>query len=159
MAISNLDTVNAIGDAIHTELPERPEVSGEKFRLFPAGCQILMRGTEIVGYGISHPWILNNIPPLDTFLERLPEKPECLFIHDVVVLPIARGYNAAASYIDEMCRIARSIHLKSLALVSVYGTTPLWSRYGFEVVTDPSLNDKLKSYGKTAKYMIRHIDD
>lgn len=159
MVISDLQVVNAIGDAIHIELPERPEVFEEKFRLFPAGCRKLVSHNQIVGYGISHPWLLNSIPPLDAFLERLPEKPECLFIHDVAILPTARGHNAAALYVAEMCTVAKATNLQSLALVSVYGTTPLWARFGFHVVDDPALTSKLMSYGKTAKYMVRLIHE
>ena len=40
-----------------------------------------------------------------------------------------------------------------LALVSVYGTDVLWSRYGFGVVTGGRVLEKLASYGPTARYM------
>jgi len=154
MKDADLESVDSIGNAIHTQLPERPEVFQEKFRLFPTGCRILRSGTKTVGYGIAHPWLLKSIPPLDTFLVALPPSPECLFIHDVVVLPEARGHGASAAYVADMRMVAVQVNLASLALVSVYGTTPLWSRLGFRVVEDASLVSKLMSYGKTAKYMV-----
>jgi hypothetical protein len=44
-----------------------------------------------------------------------------------------------------------------LVLVSVYSTQRLWAQYGFEVANGPELDMKLRSYGPTAKYMIRNL--
>jgi hypothetical protein len=79
-AEADLPMIDAIGNGIHLSLLERPEVFAEKIRLFPAGCHVLIHSGEIAGYGISHPWQLYSIPPLDTFLEALPLKPDCIFI-------------------------------------------------------------------------------
>lgn len=152
--IDDLDCVNQIADSIHTTLPERPEVFEEKLRLFPQGCRKLVAGRTIVGYGISHPWMLHSIPPLDAFLGRLPAASQCIYIHDVAVLPAARGHGAAAEYVGCIRRLARQMKIAALALVSVYGTDRLWSRLGFEVVHDASVEGQLLSYGQSAKYMI-----
>ena len=45
--------------------------------------------------------------------------------------------------------------ISSHALVAVYGTCHLWSRCGFKIVEDASLDRQLQSYGDSAKYMIR----
>lgn len=157
---SDLPRINEIADQIHTGLPERPEVFAEKIRLCPEGSLVLLAGDKIVGYGISHPWQLHQIPPLDAFLERLPRDADCLYVHDVVVLPEFRGKLATASYIDEISRLAKATHIRALALVSVYDTHPLWGRFGFRVVTpDAELSAKLRSYGDTAKYMICDLED
>src|SRR5207244_4287137 len=103
----DLDAIDAIGNGIHLSLPERPEVFAEKLNLFPSGCRVLIYSGEIVGYGISHPWHLNKIPPLDTFLNTLPSQPDCIFIHDVVVLPSARGHGAAQRFIEIVADAAR----------------------------------------------------
>jgi hypothetical protein len=153
----DFDTINTISDAIHLRLPERFEVFVEKFNLFPTGCLILLQKGEVVGYGFSHPWVLNSIPPLDSFLGALPTSPECLFIHDVAILPQARRHSAAGAFIKHIAAIARVQGICSLALVSVYDTKALWSRYGFEVVIDPALKDKLESYGESAQYMVSDI--
>lgn len=153
----DLAAIDAIGNSIHLSLPERPEVFAEKLRLFPAGCRTLILYGDIVGYGMSHPWRLYNIPPLDTFLEALPASPDCIFIHDVVVLPRARGHHAAEQFIDIIVSAAHDRTIQSVALVSVYNTHPLWMRCGFEVVAHPELSEKLKSYGETARYMIRRL--
>lgn len=155
---ADLDCIQQIGDKIHVDLPERPEVFAEKFRLFPAGCFVLVQRGRVVGYGFSHPWKLKSIPPLDSFLQKLPSEPDCLFIHDVVVLHEARGHGAAGKLIELIGRLAVQEHIPYLALVSVYDTHPLWARFGFEVLPDASLTKKLKSYGKTARYMIRRTN-
>ncbi|HZR75129.1 GNAT family N-acetyltransferase [Bradyrhizobium sp.] len=152
---SDLQRINEIADRIHTGLPERPEVFEEKVRLCPEACLVLLAGDEIVGYGISHPWKLHQIPPLDTFLENLPPNPDCIYVHDVVVLPEFRGKLAVGMYIEVIAQLAKAMNIGSLALVSVYDTDPLWSRFGFRVVPpDTTLSAKLQSYGETAKYMI-----
>ena len=153
----HLDRVNEIADEIHTSLPERPEVFEEKCRFFPEGCRVLVRDDRVFGYAVSHPWLLGRIPPLDEFLLALPETPTCLYLHDVVVLPAARGQRAAERFLDYLESLARRMTVGHLALVSVYGTDALWSRHGFEVTQRPELEEKLRSYGSTAKYMTRTL--
>jgi len=153
----DLESINGVADSIHLDLPERPEVFAEKVNLFPKGCYVLKQEGTTVGYGLSHPWMLNDIPPLDTFLNRLPTTPGCLYVHDVAILPQARKHGSAGKYIELITKLAKAAGIPSLALVSVYGTDPLWARYGFEVIFDAALISKLASYGDTAKYMIRKL--
>jgi GNAT superfamily N-acetyltransferase len=150
---SDLAAISAIAARIHPELPERPDVLAEKLRLYPDGCRVLATGNAIAGYGLAHPWMQQQIPPLDDFLERLPEDADCLYIHDVAVLPDHRG-GAARAYVAEIEQLARSSGLARLALVSVYDTRVLWERLGFRpVAPDAALRDKLASYGASATYM------
>jgi GNAT superfamily N-acetyltransferase len=157
-AASDLLDIQRIGDQIHPDLHERPEVFAERLQLFPEGCFALVRNQQVVGYGLSHPWFLNSIPPLNQLLGSIPQSPECLLIHDVAVLPQARGHGAGAILIGLTAELARKRGIPCLALVSVYDTRPLWTRLGFEVISDSPLTDKLKSYGQTARYMIRRSD-
>jgi hypothetical protein len=153
MAAADLETVSRIAGQVHASLPERPDVLAEKFRLFPQGCFIFQGGEAILGYALSHPWRLRAIPPLDAFLNELPNAPECLYLHDAALLPEGRGHSASPRLIEELRRVAASSHLHWLALVSVYRTYLLWGRFGFSTVQDPDLSDKLNSYGSTAQYM------
>ena len=153
--LNEVPAIKRIGDKIHFDLPERLEVFVEKFRLFPQGCLVLCKSGATVGYGIFHPWRLYSVPPCDTFLQRLPPFPDCMFIHDVVVLPAARGLGAAGEFVQMTAEVASEQGIAALALVSVRDTYPFWARYGFEVITDPVVDEKLKSYGPSARYMIR----
>ena len=150
---SDLEQINDIADAIHVDLPERPEVVSEKLRLFPEGCFVLVSCGEVVGYGIAHPWLLESIPPLDTFLNSLPGAPDCLYVHDVAILPKARGHQSSGVLINLPDGVACKHSLGALALVSVYDTYPLWERLGFQILSTPRLDEKLQSYGSTARYM------
>lgn len=156
--VNDLVDIQRIADKIHPDLRERPEVFAERLRLFPEGCFALVQNQRVVGYGLSHPWVLNSIPPLDELLGGIPPSPECLLIHDVAVLPHARGHGVAGILIGLTAELARKRGIPCLALVSVYGTRALWMRLGFEVISDGSLTHKLKSYGSTARYMIRRSD-
>jgi len=153
----DLPEINRIANQVHTTLPERDEVFGEKLRLFPEGCLKLMRANEFLGYGISHLWTLGIIPPLDTFLGSLPDRPNCIYVHDVVIHPSGRGRNAAGEYIRRISEVALRHGIRSIALVSVYGTDVLWRRFGFSVVEDSNLRAKIASYGESAKYMVSKL--
>jgi GNAT superfamily N-acetyltransferase len=155
MTAADLAAIQQLADTQHVYLPERPEVFAEKFELFRDGCLVLVQEGTIVGYCFSHPWLLRDIPPLDTLLRHLPPSPECLLVHDLAIEQRARGKGATGILVEFLVSLARREGLSHLALVSVYGTYPLWTRFGFEVVSDAALADHLKSYGDTARYMVR----
>ncbi|QQS15055.1 MAG: GNAT family N-acetyltransferase [Rhodospirillales bacterium] len=114
-------------------------------------------GGAVVGYGIAHPWTLRDVPKLDHVLGALPPTPDCVFIHDVAILPAARGHRASAAFVERMRDIARGLDIRALALVSVYDTRPVWSRYGFRAVDDAALAPALAPYGADARYMVADI--
>jgi hypothetical protein len=151
---ADLDDVVQIGAQIHVELPESRETLAEKLALFPHGCFVLMRNETALGYALSHPWLLDEIPKLNQPLLRLPKNPNCMLIHDVAILTEGRGYGASAALINLITTLARERNIAVLALVSVYGSYHLWSRFGFEAKTDDVWREKLKSYGDSARYMI-----
>ena len=157
--ITDLPAIGAIAARIHPDLPERPEVFAEKMRLYPDGCRLLIADEEIAGYGLAHPWKQHRIPPLNGFLQQLPDDADCLYVHDVAVLPDFRG-GVARDYIAAIEKLARASHITTLALVSVYATRPLWERFGFRPVTaDAELRAKLESYGASATYMLRDLTE
>ena len=153
----DLAAIDAIGAQLHPLLTERPEIFAEKCRLFPEGCMALADAAGIAGYGICHPWMLNDIPPFDSFLVALPHDADCIFIHDVAVLPRARGRKAAHTYVEHVAKLARERGLGLLALTSVNGTGPLWESFGFTIAGEASLAEKLKSYGDGAIYLVRKL--
>lgn len=116
-----------------------------------------MHHGALAGYGIAHPWRLDSPPPLDTLRIALPTDADCLHLHDAVVAPLLRGGGASATYVEAMLAVARSNHLGSLTLVSVYGTHRLWNRFGFLERTSPALAAKLAAYGPTARYLVRTL--
>ena len=153
----DLDAINRIASDVHPDLPERRDVFAEKLSLFPMGCFVLASREGVVGYGIAHCWVLGSIPLLDAFIEKLPSRADCLYIHDVALLPDARGHGYGEFYVHLMVECARKIGVDFMALVSVYNSQPFWAKRGFEAASAPRLNSKLRDYGPTAKYMTRKL--
>jgi predicted N-acetyltransferase YhbS len=153
---ADLPAIVSIGNHIHQGLPESAAVFAEKLALFAEGCFVLARRPEVVGYCLSHPWRLNEAPALDGLLGSLPDRADCLLIHDVAIVASERGHGAAGRLIRLVEKVARRIGVTHLALVSVYGTYVYWARFGFEIVpTFPAR--KLGSYGPGARYMVREL--
>jgi GNAT superfamily N-acetyltransferase len=150
---ADIEAISRIADKIHPQLPESPAAFAEKLQLFPQGCFVLAPHGDVAGYGISYPWMLDHIPSLSTLLRALPVWPNCLFVHDVAIVPEARGHGFAGLLMEILTHAAREHHLPCLALVSVYGSDILWSRYGFTVQPGTRVLEKLRSYGPTARYM------
>lgn len=157
MTERDLPAVHALADAAHPGLSERPEVFADKRAHCPEGCLVLAVGEGIAGYGFAHPWRIKVVPKLDAPLGMLPSRPDCLYLHDVVVAPAARGQGAAGAYLVAMSALARSRGLATLALVSVHETWPMWQRHGFRVVDDSELVTVLADYGPSARYMVRPL--
>lgn len=153
LIISDIPSVLAIAKQIHPGLFERSEIFGEKLELFPHGCKKLLIDNQLVGYGFAHPWKIHSIPQLDTFLEKIPSQPDCLYIHDVAILPQARGRNATDLLTKQYKKLAAHYDFKALSLVSVYMTTGFWQRFGFEITRVDALEGQLRSYGCDAVYM------
>lgn len=158
LTAADLDEVGRLSAALHPGLPERQAVFAEKIALFPVGCRKLVRDGRLLGYGITHPWRLDDIPALDSFLAGLPSAPDCLYVHDVAIDPRARGHGAAGHLIADLRALATGQSLRKLACVSVYGTDVMWSRYGFRTRKVEALADKLAGYGESAKYMVADVE-
>lgn len=155
---TDMDAVVDIAGRVHPALPERPAVLAEKLRLFPAGCRKLVADEVTCGYALAHPWLLAAPPALDAFLVSLPADADCLFIHDVAVLPEARGSGAAAAYMTAAEAVARAHALPAIALIAAYGTARLWRRFGFRAPAAAPPAAELAAYGAQARYLVRHLD-
>jgi GNAT superfamily N-acetyltransferase len=151
---ADLSDIMAIAEVAHPDLPERPEVFAEKLRLFPPGGLVLAgAGGAALGYAIAHPWTLGEVPALDTLLGALPPAADALFLHDVSVLPVARGQGAAAALVGLLDGLARDRGLRALALVAVHGTEAMWARLGFR----PRAGGEVAGYGAAARHMVRPV--
>jgi GNAT superfamily N-acetyltransferase len=155
MAATDLAQVEAIAEEVHPAFPESPSVPHERLTLFPAGCFVAERAT-VEGYAIAHPWILGRPPRLDTLLGRLPPGADCLYLHDVALLPRARGLGLPSALLARLRGVAAELGLRRLALVAVNRSTDYWMRHGFRPAgaSEPGLADKLASYGPDAAYLV-----
>jgi GNAT superfamily N-acetyltransferase len=154
---ADLPAVLAIAAACHPNYPERPEVFAERMALSPEGCWLLEAGDKAFGYGVMHPAARFSPPALDTLLGELPGGKSVWYLHDVALLPQARGDGAASRLVAIACRAARRAGLDRLALVAVNGSAPFWARRGFSRASHPGLAEKLASYGDDAIYLEKPV--
>jgi len=148
MLPADLSMVASIAEQVHPDYPEDPAVFAERLALFPAGC--FMFGA--VGYLIAHPWMLASPPQLNTLLGALPAAPDTMFVHDLALLPEARGRGHAGEAVALILRVAGPLEL---SLVSVGLASGFWRRYGFAPVGDAAVQASLSRYGAGACLMVR----
>ncbi|KAM7195744.1 hypothetical protein V8F20_007314 [Naviculisporaceae sp. PSN 640] len=170
MLLSDIPGLVHVGEVVHPSLPESPTVFTERATLFPDGCLVLTDSDHsnpstgscpepaprtLYGYAISHPIPYNTPPALDSLLGSIPADPPQYYIHDVAILPEFRGRGLAEKCIRQLLEVARVHGYQETALVSVYGTSKFWGRYGFEPPEDLAevLKEKIKGYGDDAMYM------
>lgn len=153
MTAADLPAVQAIADLVHVAHPERPEVFAERLRLSPDHCFVWIDADAgVLGYAISHPW--HGPPPaLDTLLGALPADPTALHVHDIALLPSARGHGASRDILALLLAQARGEGLAGVCLVAVNGTAPLWRSFGFRETAEASFAAVLASYGADAAAM------
>ncbi len=155
MRPDDLDAVERLGNAIHVEHPEAPEVFAERQNLCPDGCFVLAVPEGLTGYVISHPWSLGNPPKLNTLLGPLPARPDTWYIHDLALHDRARGTGAAPAIVTHLVTLAGAHRLPTMSLIAVGRSPGFWGRQGFA----PTVlgGDKLASYGPGATHMVRRL--
>ena len=91
MTPEDMPRVQVLADTIHVGHPEDLEVLAERQRLYPQGCLMLTEDEQAIGYALTHPWHYGEPPPLNGLLGKLPVAPTSYYIHDIALLPVARG--------------------------------------------------------------------
>ncbi|MBC7905616.1 MAG: GNAT family N-acetyltransferase [Rhodospirillaceae bacterium] len=148
MLAGDLSAVQTIADQVHLDHPEAPEIFANRLDLFPAGC--FMAGA--LGYCIAHPGVVGDPPPLDTVLTALPAGADCLYLHDVALLPEARGRGLGAALVVRLEQVAKAHGFNRIALTAVSNSDGFWQGLGFE----PAPCGKLASYG-AATYRVKVV--
>jgi GNAT superfamily N-acetyltransferase len=108
--------------------------------LSPETC-FLALAAEPVGYLIAHPWIEDDLPPLNTMLAEIPRDAGTFFIHDLALHPSARGQGVAQALLTSAFAKARALGLLSASLLSIQGSSGFWRKAGF--VERPDLAAKV----------------
>nr|WP_295885638.1 GNAT family N-acetyltransferase [uncultured Devosia sp.] len=153
----DLPDVEAIAAKVHPDFPEDMAVFAERQRLYPDGARLLELDGVAAGYILSHPWRFKALPELNALLGAIPDDADTYYLHDLALLPAARGTGAAAMIVGDILRHARSTGLASVSLVAVNGSLPFWYKHGFRALKAPELDEKLASYEATARYMVKHF--
>jgi len=153
----DLPAVETIAAEVHPHFPEDTAVFAERQRLYPEGTRLLEVHGKPAGYILSHPWRFGAIPALNSRLGHIPADADTYYIHDLALLPTARGSGAAAMVVTDMIDHALRTGLGSATLVAVNNSLPFWTHQGFAPVERPELSDKLRSYEEAACYMVRRL--
>ena len=149
--------VFAIANQVHPGFFEAEEVLAEKFSLYRDGCYLLEIGEKPAGYVLSHPWMADDIPALDTLLGAIPPEADSYYIHDLALLPLTRGIGAAGKIVAGLTKHAQVMGYAAMSLVAVNNSQPFWTRQGFVVGQRPQLTEKLQSYEAGARYMVKPL--
>lgn len=160
LSVNDIKSLARVADKIHPDLPESDEVFAERVELFPEGCLGLWegKGDGLSGYAISHPIKHRQPPALNSLLGKIASDADQYYIHDLAILPKLRGRGFAQNCINKLFAIAKRYPMT--CLISVYGTEPFWSRFGFvPVQIDDVLENKLQDYGDDAVYLERKNEE
>jgi predicted N-acetyltransferase YhbS len=159
MQAADLPAVLEIQAVCHTEAAhESRESLKAKFSASHTTCFIASFDRNTVGYLISLPWKFLCPPVWNAESCRLPSSPDCLYLHDLAVIPGARKSGAARVLVQAFFDRQRVLGLGRASLVAVQNYAPYWERFGFRTVplSEP-LKATLSSYGAEAEYMERAI--
>jgi len=156
----DLDAVLATADRIHLDYPERREVFAERLALHPSGCRVAEVGGELEGYGVAHPWKAMRPPELDALLGVIPADADVYYLHDIALMPRARGMRLGVSALKWAEAEARALGLTTLALTSTPGALGYWTARGFTpVAPDAELKAHLATYGLGMTHMTRRVPE
>jgi GNAT superfamily N-acetyltransferase len=154
MTPADLAAVGGIAAVVHPAFPEDEAVFAERLALHPAGCRLLTVADEPAGYAVSHPWRTGSLPVLNALLGAIPAEADTYYIHDLALLPSARGTGAGAAIVQDLKRHALSLGFASLSLVAVNNSAAFWERQGFAAAPPGAAAEKLASYGGDARLMV-----
>lgn len=153
----DLPAVEAIAAKVHPSFPEDLAVFAERQRLYPAGTRLLELDGVPSGYILSHPWRFMALPALNSLLGAIPEDADTYYLHDLALLPAARGTGAAAMIVGSMLRHAKAAGFANVSLVAVNGSLPFWYKHGFRAQVTPELTETLNSYEQAARFMVKRF--
>lgn len=157
MMTGDLAAVSRIAAIVHPDYPEEDAVFADRLALYPDGCLVLADEKTIVGYVLSHPYPFGRSPELNTRLARLPDARGCYYLHDIALMPDARGNGAASRAVSMIMDRARGKGFDRIALTAVNHAAPYWSRLGFAPKDQTEHDSQSGSYGANALYMCRTI--
>lgn len=153
MTPSDIAAAHALSEIVHPGYPEDRAVFEERQRLYPAGCFVLTSDTELFGYALSHPYVKDSAPALNSLLGALPPACDTYYLHDIAILPEARQGGAGNAVVALLKEHARKAGFDTISLVAVNNSAPFWRRHGFAVRDVEGMRGKLASYGDGSAYM------
>ena len=131
-------TMAHIAEAIHVQtrafaedLRESPEVFSDRMERFGEYFRVAFMGERMVGYMISFPWKLGDTPVNNQKFPAVLPEPDCFYIHDIALLPEARGQGISRAMLDEAYQTALQLGFDAVSLVAVGQSGSFWDKVGF----------------------------
>lgn len=149
----DMDAILAIQALAHPNSQEDRAVFEERLALYPEGFLVATLEDELCGYVISHPWLRPGPPAINALIGALPGNADIYYIHDLSLLPVARGLGLSDILIGRLKDHAKNEGFSTLALTAVGGSAVFWRRHGFVVVENTELTPLLSAYGPGSVYM------
>ncbi len=103
-----------------------------KMALFRAGSLGCFEGSELCAYVFALPVRGDAVIGVAQVLDALPDGPDTMYVHDMVVAPAHRGRGLASLLLARIADVAGQLGLERFALVAVQGSETFWQRFGFE---------------------------
>ena len=76
------------------------------------------------------------------------------YLHDIALLPQARGQQATPRILPTLAQLAHALGLDNISLVAVNQSLSFWQAQGFKpVAAEQDLAAKLQSYGPETHYL------
>jgi GNAT superfamily N-acetyltransferase len=128
LASEDMDRVLSIQRSCYPPFYHESRETFERLlEIFPEGCI----GSD-AGYAFVHPWVTNSYVPLNSEYLRLPDAPDCMYIHDLSVLPEQRGKGAGRKIFFRILELTHEKGFRYMELVAVQRSEIYWQKLGFK---------------------------
>ena len=152
-ATADMDMILEIQAVAHPAFQEDQAVFAERLALYPQGFHVATLDDELCGYVISHPWRRPGPPAINALIGALPGNADIYYIHDLSLLPVARGLGLSDILIGKLKDHAKDEGFSTMALTAVGGSFVFWRRHGCVEVENAELISLLSTYGAGSVYM------
>lgn len=117
------------------DLQEDITVFIEILNVFPEGVFGVFDGDNLAGYLFSHPYLLNQVKPLNCKLYLTGEE-NCLYLHDMAISPDYQGKGLTKQLFERFLFTSDKNGFESQCLVAVQNSAEFWGKFGFKRISD-----------------------
>ncbi len=154
---NDIDQVLEIQKLVYNkDLLESKETFLSMINNYPSGCLCLRDENKLLGYFITHPENINNLPPSLNLNIHSNNENNIYYFHDLAVHPSARNLRIGSTLIFLAVKIAIINKFDKIALTAVQNADKFWNKFGFIPITIEK-KTSLLSYGPDAVVMISSI--
>lgn len=138
---------------------EAAEVFAERIANYAHSSWLALRNNQALGYLFTYPTQLGQVCKLGSGFST-SQAANCLYLHDMAVLPEAKGQGIASALLSTALQYGRQRKLRHSALVAVQNSATFWQKFGYSISSLESEQQmNLLSYGDQAHYLHKIISD